>query len=182
MSRIGNQAISVAAGVEVTVNGKEVTIKGAKGTLTHTCPAVIDASFDAEAKKIVVSRKDDSRRCKAMHGLTRSLIANMVHGVTTGWSKQLEIRGTGYRGQVQGKQLNLNLGYSHPIEYAIPEGLEITMPSNTQITIVGADKQLVGQAAADIRFFRKPEPYKGKGVRYVGEYVALKEGKGAGKK
>ena len=182
MSRIGNKSIVVPTGVEVTVSGQEITVKGAKGTLSHVAPELITIEFDAEAKTITTVRPNDSRQAKAFHGLTRSLIANMVAGVSTGWKKELEIRGTGYRGQVQGKVLNLNLGYSHPIEYQIPEGLTITMPNNTSVTIEGADKQLVGQAAADIRFYRKPEVYKGKGVRYVGEYVALKEGKGAGKK
>lgn len=183
MSRIGNKSIPVPAGVEVKLTADTISVKGSKGTLDFTWKQdFVSVSFDAEAKLIVVERKDDTRQSKAMHGLTRSLINNMVVGTSTGWKKQLEIRGTGYRGQVQGKVLNLNLGYSHPINYDIPEGLTITMPSNTEINIEGADRQVVGQAAADIRFFRKPEVYKGKGIRYVGEHVALKEGKSAGKK
>ena len=183
MSRIGNQAIPVAAGVDVSLSGAEVSVKGPKGELKYAFnEGPVSVVFDADAKQIVVSRKDDTRQSKAMHGLTRTLINNMVVGVTEGYKKELEIRGTGYRGQVQGKVLNLNLGYSHPINYDIPEGITITMANNTSIAVSGADKQLVGQVAADIRFFRQPEPYKGKGVRYVGEYVALKEGKSAGKK
>ena len=183
MSRIGNKSIPVPAGVEVKIAAETITVKGSKGTLEFSWKKdFVSVSFDAEAKLIVVDRKDDTRQSKAMHGLTRSLINNMVLGTSTGWNKQLEIRGTGYRGQIQGKVLTLNLGYSHQINYEIPEGLTITMPSNTQINIDGACRQLVGQAAADIRFYRKPEVYKGKGIRYVGEHVALKEGKSAGKK
>ena len=182
MSRIGNKSIPVNAGVEVKISGNEISTKGPKGALSYSWNVeTVDVKFDEAAKEIIVSRKDDSRQCKAQHGLTRSLISNMVVGCADGWSKELEIRGTGYRGAVQGKTLNLNLGYSHPINYEIPEGITITMPDNTKISVVGADKQLVGQVAADIRFFRKPEPYKGKGVRYVGEHIALKEGKSAGK-
>lgn len=182
MSRIGNQSIPVNAGVEVKISGNEVSVKGPKGALKYNWNVnTVDVKFDAEAKEVVVTRVDDSRPAKAQHGLTRSLISNMIVGCANSWSKDLEIRGTGYRGAVQGKKLNLNLGYSHPINYDIPEGITITMPENTKISIVGADKQLVGQVAADIRFFRTPEPYKGKGVRYVGEHVALKEGKSAGK-
>jgi large subunit ribosomal protein L6 len=182
MSRIGNQPISVADGVEVSLAGTTITVKGPKGTLTHTWNAeFVDVNFEADAKKIVVTRNGDAGAFKAQHGLCRSLINNMVKGTSDGWSKELEIRGTGYRGVIQGKVLNLNLGYSHPINYDIPEGITLVMPENTKITITGADKQLVGQVAADIRFFRSPEPYKGKGVRYVDEHITLKEGKSAGK-
>ena len=182
MSRIGSQPIPVADGVEVSIAGTEITVKGPKGTLSYSWNVeFVDVAFDAEAKEIAVTRKGDSNQFKAQHGLCRSLINNMVKGTSAGWTKELEIRGTGYRGAVQGKTLNLNLGYSHPINYEIPEGITITMPENTKITITGADKQLVGQVAADIRFFRKPEPYKGKGIRYVDEHISLKEGKSAGK-
>ncbi|MCM8529523.1 MAG: 50S ribosomal protein L6 [Lentisphaeraceae bacterium] len=182
MSRIGNKAVAVRNGVEVKISGNEISVKGPKGALSYSWNTqTVDVKFDAEAKEVIVTRTSDSRPCKAQHGLTRSLIDNMIVGCADGWSKELEIRGTGYRGAVQGKTLNLNLGYSHPINYDIPEGITITMPENTKISIVGADKQLVGQVAADIRFYRKPEPYKGKGVRYVGEHVSLKEGKSAGK-
>ena len=182
MSRIGKKAIAVPAGVEVSVNGQTINVKGPKGQLEYTAEAAVTVSFDADAKAISITANDEARQTSAFQGLARSLVNNMVLGVSTGWKKELEIRGTGYRGTVQGKVLNLNLGYSHPINYDIPEGITITMPNNTSVVVEGADKQLVGQVAADIRFFRQPEPYKGKGVRYVGEYVALKEGKAAGKK
>jgi len=183
MSRIGNQAVAVAAGVEVSISGETIAVKGPKGALDYTWNKdFVSVVNDTDTKQIVVTRKDDTRQSKAIHGLTRSLINNMVVGTSVGYTKELEIRGTGYRGQVQGKVLNLNLGYSHPINYEIPAGLTITMANNTSITVTGADKQQVGQAAADIRFYRKPEVYKGKGIRYVGEHVALKEGKSAGKK
>jgi large subunit ribosomal protein L6 len=182
MSRIGNQPVPVADGVDVSFTGNTITVKGSKGKLDYTWNVeFVDVTLDSEAKQVVIARKGDTSAYKAQHGLCRSLINNMVKGASAGWTKQLEIRGTGYRGVIQGKTLNLNLGYSHPINYDIPEGITITMPENTKITVTGADKQLVGQVAADIRFFRQPEPYKGKGVRYVDEHIALKEGKSAGK-
>ena len=181
MSRIGNKAIPVTAGVTVTISGNEVAVKGPKGELKHTLTARVSAEVNSETNEVIVARQDDSRFSKAEHGLNRSLISNMIEGVNTGWKKELEIRGTGYRGAVQGKTLNLNLGYSHPINYEIPEGITITMPEATKIVVEGIDKQLVGQVSANIRFYRKPDAYKGKGVRYVGEYIALKEGKSAGK-
>lgn len=182
MSRIGNQSIPVADGVSISISGNEISVKGPKGELSYSWNTeAVNVEF-IEAEKIVsVTRKDDSKFCKAQHGLCRSLVNNMVNGVANGFTKELEIRGTGYRGAVQGKVLNLNLGYSHPINYDIPDGITITMPENTKITVTGADKQLVGQVAADIRFFRKPEPYKGKGIRYTDEHISLKEGKSAGK-
>ena len=182
MSRIGNQPIPVADGTNISISGTEISVKGSKGELSYSWnPEAVNVEFNDADKQVVVTRKDDSKFSKAQHGLCRSLINNMVQGVATGFTKELEIRGTGYRGAVQGKTLNLNLGYSHPINYDIPEGITITMPENTKITITGADKQLVGQVAADIRFFRKPEPYKGKGIRYADEHISLKEGKSAGK-
>lgn len=182
MSRIGNQPIPVADGVTVTISGNDIAVKGPKGELSYSWnPEAVSVEYNQDAKEIVLTRKDDSSFCKAQHGLSRSLVNNMVVGVSTGFTKELEIRGTGYRGAVQGNTLNLNVGYSHPINYAIPEGITITMPENTKITVTGADKQLVGQVAADIRFFRKPEPYKGKGIRYTDEHISLKEGKSAGK-
>ena len=181
MSRIGNKAIPVAAGVTVTISGTEVAVKGPKGELKHNLTSRVSAEVNAETNEVVVGRQDDSRFSKAEHGLNRSLISNMIEGVSTGWKKELEIRGTGYRGAVQGNVLNLNLGYSHPINYEIPEGIKVTMPEATKIVVEGIDKQLVGQVSANIRFYRKPDAYKGKGVRYVGEYIALKEGKSAGK-
>jgi large subunit ribosomal protein L6 len=183
MSRIGSQPVPVSKGVEVSISGTNVKVKGPKGSLEYNFNAdFVDVSYSDADKNIVIARKGETSECKAQHGLCRSLIDNMVKGVAEGWTKELEIRGTGYRGALQGSTLNLNLGYSHPINYAIPQGITITMPENTKITITGADKQLVGQVAADIRFFRRPEPYKGKGIRYVGEHIALKEGKSAGKK
>ena len=183
MSRIGSQPIPVADGVNVTISGTEITVKGPKGELSYSWnPEAVSVEFNADAKQIVLTRKDDTSFCKAQHGLSRSLINNMVIGVSTGYSKELEIRGTGYRGAVQGNTLNLNLGYSHPINYDIPAGITITMPENTKISVTGADKQLVGQVAANIRFFRQPEPYKGKGIRYTDEHISLKEGKSASKK
>jgi len=183
MSRIGNQAIPVADGVTVTITGNNITLKGSKGELSYSWnPNAVSATYDAAAKLIILTRKDDSSFSKAQHGLSRSIINNMVKGVSKGWSKDLEIRGTGYRGAVQGSTLNLSLGYSHPVNFKIPQGITITMPENTKIIVSGADKQLVGQVAANIRFFRKPEPYKGKGIRYTDERVALKEGKSSGKK
>ena len=181
MSRIGNKAIAIVNGVKVEINGKDVKVSGPKGELAHTITNRVEASVNAETNEVIVTRQDDSRFSKAEHGLNRSLISNMIAGVSTGWTKELEIRGTGYRGAVQGKVLNLNLGYSHPINYEIPEGITITMPEPTKIIVTGADKQLVGQVSANIRFYRKPDAYKGKGVRYANEYIALKEGKSAGK-
>ena len=182
MSRIGNQPIPVADGVNISISGTEISVKGKKGELSYTwTPEAVKVEYNEADKVIVVTRNDDSKYCKAQHGLCRSLINNMVQGVANGYTKELEIRGTGYRGAVQGSKLNLNLGYSHPINYDIPAGITITMPENTKITITGADKQLVGQVAADIRFFRQPEPYKGKGIRYSDEHISLKEGKSAGK-
>ena len=181
MSRIGNKAISVPAGVTVTISSNDVTVKGTKGELKHTLTGRVSAEVNSETNEVIVARQDDSRFSKAEHGLNRSLISNMIDGVSTGFKKELEIRGTGYRGAVKGNVLNLNLGYSHPINYEIPAGIKVTMPETTKIVVEGIDKQLVGQVSANIRFYRKPDAYKGKGVRYVGEYVALKEGKSAGK-
>ena len=179
MSRIGNKAISIPSGVEVTISGKDVKVKGPKGELAHTLTPRVEASI--EENSVVVTREDDHRFSKAEHGLNRSLIQNMITGVSTGWKKELEIRGTGFRGAIQGNKLNLNLGYSHPINYEIPEGIKVTMPEPTKIIVEGSDKQLVGQVSANIRFYRKPDAYKGKGVRYADEHIALKEGKSAGK-
>jgi large subunit ribosomal protein L6 len=182
MSRIGNKPVPVPAGVKLTLEGSKLTVNGPKGELSHIYGSLVSLAYDKEAAQVVLTRADDGRNAKAQHGLSRTLTANMIQGVTNGWSKQLEIRGIGYRGAVQGSNLSLTLGYSHPINYPIPAGIKVTMPDQTKITVEGADKQLVGQVAADIRFFRKPEPYKGKGIRYVGEFIAMKEGKAAGKK
>ena len=178
MSRIGNKSIPVLAGVDVKISGNEISVKGPKGALTYNWNVdTVDVKLDSESKEVVVTRNNETRPSRAQHGLTRSLIDNMIVGCANGWSKELEIRGTGYRGAVQGKTLNLNLGYSHPINYDIPEGITINMPDNTKISVTGADKQLVGQVAADIRSVRPPEPYKGKGIKYSDEEIVKKEAK-----
>ena len=176
MSRIGKLPIKIPAGTTVDV-ADQVTIKGPKGQLST---AVVDlVSVDVAGDEIVVTRADESRPARANHGLMRSLIQNMVTGVTTGFTKKLEVHGVGYRADVRGNSLVLNLGYSHPIEYAIPQGIEISVDKQNSILVAGVDKILVGQVAANIRDFRKPDHYKGKGVRYSGEYIRLKAGKTA---
>ncbi len=179
MSRIGNAPIPVPSGVEINVSGLDVTIKGPKGTLEHTIPEVI--SIDVGEGEATVARANDERDSKALHGLTRSLLNNMVVGVSEGFRKDLEIIGVGYRANAKGKdKLELALGFSHPVTVQAPEGIEFDVPEPTKIGVIGIDKQAVGQVAAEIRAYRKPEPYKGKGVRYVGERVIRKAGK-AGK-
>ena len=178
MSRIGKQPISIPSGVEVTLDGSHVTVKGPKGTLEHDAPA--DISITREGDELIVSRPDDEREHRSLHGLTRSLVANMVVGVSDGFTKELEIVGVGYRAAASGpRHLDLQLGFSHPVTVDAPEGVEFEVPSPTRITVRGYDKQLVGQVAADIRKIRKPEPYKGKGIRYVDERVLRKAGKSA---
>ena len=161
----------------VTVEGTESVVKGPKGELRQHVPAGL--SYELKDGELEITRPDDDKDLRAMHGLVRALIANQVHGVTEGFEKQLEIIGVGYRAAVKGKVLDLQLQFSHPVEYPIPEGITITCPDNTHITVAGIDKQVVGQVAAEIRAYRKPEPYKGKGIRYVGEYVVRKAGKAA---
>ena len=179
MSRIGKLPVPVPSGVDVTVSDALVTVKGPKGTLSHTVAAPIKASVSDGA--VVVERPDDHRNSKSLHGLTRTLIANMVQGVTDGFEKRLEIQGVGYRVLSQGPtKLEFQLGYSHPIIFDAPEGITFTVDGPTRLGVVGIDKQLVGETAANIRKLRKPEPYKGKGVRYAGEHVRRKVGK-AGK-
>lgn len=179
MSRIGKAPITVPSGVEVSVSGLDVTVKGPKGTLEHTIPEVISVSVDDG--EVTLDRANEQRQTKALHGLTRSLVNNMVIGVSEGFRKDLEIIGVGYRAQARGKnKLELALGFSHPIEVQAPDGIEFDVPEPTRVGVVGIDKQVVGQVAAEIRSYRKPEPYKGKGVRYVGERVVRKAGK-AGK-
>lgn len=179
MSRIGKAPITIPSGVELTVGTGEVTVKGPKGTLTQDLPGDITVRQDGES--IVVERPDDTRQNRALHGLTRALIANMVEGVTKEFTKELEIIGVGYRATPKGNdKLELALGYSHSIDYAAPAGVTFEVPAPTQVIVRGVDKQQVGQVAAEIRDFRKPEPYKGKGVRYKDEYVVRKAGK-AGK-
>lgn len=179
MSRIGKKPIPVAAGVTVEVKGSQVAVKGPKGELK--LELLPEVTVKVEDDKVLVERKDDERDARARHGLTRQLISNMVEGVSKGFEKRLEIIGVGYKAQASGKSAKLNLGHSHPIDYKAPEGIEIQNdPENKQILVItGIDKEKVGQVAADIRAFRKPEPYKGKGVRYVGEEVQRKVGKAA---
>ena len=178
MSRIGKLPIPVPAGVEVKIDGQVVEVKGPKGTLTHTVPAPI--TIAVEDGTILVTRPDDERTSRSLHGLTRTLIANNITGVTDGFSKGLEIVGTGYRVTQKGAALEFALGYSHPITVEPPAGISFVVEGNTKLTVVGIDKQAVGEVAANIRKLRKPEPYKGKGVRYAGEVVRRKAGK-AGK-
>ena len=181
MSRIGKLPITVPSGVTVTINDKNVSVKGSKGELNMTMHP--NMSVVLEGNELVVSRPDDSKLNRALHGTTRALLSNMVDGVTKGFQKKLEVRGVGYRFNISGKKLNLSLGYSHPIDFAIPDGITITADEeNKNVMVVeGIDKKLVGETASRIREYRKPEPYKGKGVRYVDEYVAMKQGKKAAK-
>ena len=178
MSRIGKLPVSVPAGVEVSINGNEVTVKGPKGELTRSFYSALTIE-QAEDNSIVVSRPDDERDSRAQHGLTRTLINNMVIGVSEGYSKTLELVGVGYRAAVKGDKLEMNLGFSHPVIVEKPEGINFECPDQAKIVVSGIDKQQVGQVAADIRKWRKPEPYKGKGIRYQGEHIRRKEGKTA---
>ena len=178
MSRIGKQPIPVPSGVEVKIDGQTLTVKGPKGELVQTFSDVI--SIGLEDGVIVVSRPDESRTARSLHGLTRTLVANMVTGVTDGYRKSLEITGVGYRAAKVGDKLQLNLGYSHPIEIVPPAGISFDVENPTHLAVVGIDKELVGQVAAQVRATRKPEPYKGKGVHYLGETIRRKAGK-AGK-
>lgn len=176
MSRIGKLPISVPGGVTITVDdGNTVTVKGPKGTLTEKISP--DMMIEQDNGVLHVKRPSDDKQHRALHGLTRSLIHNMVVGVTEGFAKNLEIEGVGYRAQLQGSKLVLNMGYSHPVEFEAPEGISFEVPAPNRITVKGISKQQVGQMAADIRAVREPEPYKGKGVRYEGEHVRRKEGK-----
>ncbi|MBQ6329142.1 MAG: 50S ribosomal protein L6 [Kiritimatiellae bacterium] len=177
MSRIGKQPITVPAGVTVTIDGTTVTAKGAKGELSRTFRPVV--TIEQEGDTITVGRIDDSREARSQHGLVRTLIANMIQGVSTGFSKKLQLVGVGYRAQLKGKDLEIALGYSHPVSVVCPEGITFECPSQTEIVVSGASKEQVGQVAADIRKWRKPEPYKGKGIRYEGEYIRRKLGKAA---
>lgn len=177
MSRIGLKVIEIPEGVEVKNENNLVTVKGPKGTLTRQLHE--DMIINIDGNELTVARPSDNKLHKSLHGTTRSLIANMVEGVHKGFEKALEIQGVGYRAAKQGNKLVLNAGYSHPVEIDQPEGIEIEVPANTKVIVKGIDKQLVGAIAADIRAVRKPEPYKGKGIRYVDEYVRRKEGKTA---
>ncbi len=178
MSRIGKQPVPLPKGVEVKVDGSVVTVKGPKGQLNQRLPAEISVAVEDE--QVVVTRPSDQSKHRALHGLSRTLVANMVEGVTQGYKKTLEIVGVGYRAEKQGKGLRLQLGFSHPIQYDAPDGVSLEAPQPTVVVVEGIDKQKVGQVAAEIRGFRPPEPYKGKGVRYQGEHVRRKAGKTAG--
>ena len=177
MSRIGLKPIEIPEGVEVQINGNSVKVKGPKGELSRDLHA--DVVIKVEDNNVVVERKSEEKEQRALHGTTRSLISNMVEGVTKGYEKQLEIIGVGYRAQKQGNKLVIGAGYSHPVEMEQIDGIEFDVPSNTQIIVKGIDKELVGAIAANIRAVRPPEPYKGKGIRYKDEYVRRKEGKTA---
>ena len=178
MSRIGRKPIAIPAGVDVKVNGAEVTVKGPKGTLTQTFSERM--TIKVEGSEILVTRPTDDKEDRALHGLTRTLVSNMVIGVTEGFKKELEVNGVGYRVQKQGKNLVMNLGFSHQVIMPEIDGITIDVPNPNAIVISGADKQMVGQFAAEVREKRPPEPYKGKGIKYVGEHIRRKEGK-AGK-
>lgn len=178
MSRIGRQPIAVPAGVEVKIDGSTVSVKGPKGTLTRTVHS--NMKVELNGAEITVTRPDDSNLNKSLHGLTRTLISNMVEGVTNGYTKELEINGVGYRAAKQGKDLVLNIGFSHQVTVSEIDGITIDVPSPNKVVISGPDKQKVGQFAAEIREKRPPEPYKGKGIKYVDEHIRRKEGK-AGK-
>ena len=177
MSRIGKKPIEIPKGVTVSQKGDIVNVKGPKGELYQSVPA--NFSIKIEDSEVLVSRPDDSKENKSLHGLTRALIQNMVTGVDSSYKKILDIVGVGYRAELKGKNLFLTLGYSHPIYFLPPEGITLETPSQTQIVVSGVDKQLVGQVAAKIRSFRKPEPYKGKGIKYSDEYIRRKAGKTA---
>ncbi len=178
MSRIGKQPIEVPQGTDVTLNGQEVHVKGPKGELTFDVHPDISVSMDDRV--VSVTRSSDEPKQRALHGLTRMLVANMVEGVVNGFTKTLEIQGVGYRAIKKGSGIELHLGFSHTIAYSPPDGVTLDLPDQTTIVVTGVDKQKVGQAAAEIRSFRPPEPYKGKGIRYKGEHVRRKAGKTAG--
>ena len=179
MSRIGNRELKVPANVTVEVNDNVVTVKGPKGELSYTFNN--ELTVKVEEGSVTIERSNDSKKVKEMHGTTNALISNMIEGVSNGFSKGLEIVGVGYSFNVKGKTLVVKAGYSHPVEVAIPDGIELESVSNTEITVKGISKELVGEFAANVRKIRKPEPYKGKGIRYKGEYVRRKEGKKASK-
>jgi large subunit ribosomal protein L6 len=178
MSRVGKRPVRIPDGVEVTLRGSHLTVKGPLGELERSLHPSMAVSVDDESVR--VERPSDSRSSRSLHGLTRALIANMVSGVSKGYQKELEIQGVGYRAAQQGRGVMLELGYSHPVAFIPPDGVEVTVDTPTRMTIKGIDKELVGHVAAKIRSFKKPEPYKGKGIRYVGEHVRRKAGKTTG--
>ena len=175
MSRIGNKVITIPAGVEVNLDDNFATVKGPKGELKQQFDK--DMTFNVEGNEITVVRPSDSKRHRTLHGTTRAILANMIEGVSAGFKKELELIGVGYRAQMQGKKLVLSVGYSHPVEFEEIEGIKLGVEGNTKVSIEGINKEVVGQYAAKVRAVRPPEPYKGKGIRYVGEYVRRKEGK-----
>jgi len=175
MSRIGKKAVAIPSGVTASVDGQTVKMKGPKGALEFVLPAEVMAKMDKGSIK--VDPRNETKRARSMWGTSRTLVSNLVTGVTKGFEKKLEITGVGYRAAVQGKNLQIALGYSHDVVYPIPNGITIATPKPTEVVITGIDRQQVGQVAAEIRGFRKPEPYKGKGVKYAGEYIFRKEGK-----
>ncbi|NLJ72215.1 MAG: 50S ribosomal protein L6 [Syntrophomonadaceae bacterium] len=179
MSPIGKKPISLPKGVEVKKDGSLVTVKGPKGALTKDLPAEIN--IEQVENELILTRPSDEKDHRALHGLTRSLLSNMVEGVTNGYEKKLELVGVGYRAQLQGSKLVINIGFSHPVELDPPEGIEFEVPAVTRITVKGIDKQLVGNTAAHIRAIRKPEPYKGKGIKYENEIIRRKAGKAGAK-
>ncbi len=175
MSRIGKQPVALPSGVSASLSGQTIEVKGPKGTQSFT--ATDDVTIAVEDNVITVKPRGNSKRARQQWGMSRTVVANLVHGVTDTFKKELEIQGVGYRAQVQGKTLKLNLGYSHDVDFEIPEGISVQCPKPTEIVIEGHDKQVVGEVAANIRDWRRPEPYKGKGIRYKGEYIFQKEGK-----
>ena len=175
MSRIGKQPVALPKGVEAKLNGQTVEVKGPKGTLSFT--ATDDVIIEINAGEITVQPKDKTKRARQQWGMSRSMVANLVTGVTEGFKKEMELSGVGYRANMQGKVLKLSLGYSHDVDFEVPEGVTVTTPKQTEIVVEGIDPQLVGQVAANIREWRAPEPYKGKGIKYKGEYIFRKEGK-----
>ena len=178
MSRVGRKPVTIPSGVKATLEGTDLNVQGPKGKLSLQIHPRMKVSM--QEKEIAVARPTDVRTDRALHGLTRSLIQNMIKGVTDGFSKELEIVGVGYKAQVKGKVLNLSVGYTHPVDYQIPEGIEIKCPNPTRVAVSGTDKQKVGQVAAEIRNSCPPEPYKGKGIHYVGEVIRRKQGKTVG--
>ena len=175
MSRIGKKPVDLPSGVTATLSGQTIEVKGPKGAQTFT--ATDDVTIEIGDNAVTVSPRGKSKRARQQWGMSRTMVANLVHGVTAPFKKELEIQGVGYRAQVQGNVLKLNLGYSHDVDFAIPDGISIVCPKPTEIVIEGHDKQVVGEVAANIRDWRRPEPYKGKGIRYKGEYIFMKEGK-----
>lgn len=178
MSRIGKKPIEIPNGVKITIDNGKITVESGKNKICKDIPPRVEVNV--ENSTVIVKTLDNSKTAGAMQGLIRSIIAGMVEGVVKGFTKNLEIIGVGYKAKIEGKKLEMALGFSHPVIYNIPEGIKVTIADNTKLTVQGADKQLVGEVAATIRRFKKPEPYKGKGIRYVGEHIAMKEGKTVG--